>query len=214
MAVKRLRSGVPWHKSGVDSFGCGSIHRAPAIGAILWNNAAKRRDAAELQSSITHVNRDVCAASMLVADLVASLLRGACGPNCESVPISIPEGDTRLGPALARLPDMLGMRAADVLASIVPADGIADDVLQSLLWALYCALSNDWDFGKAVKLALRSGGELVAPTAIVGAMCGAVQGVGAFPSGLLDRLSNRGIFGKSEFSQWCTECFELTKALA
>jgi len=209
-AVQHARSGAAWHDSGVDSLGCGSIHRAPAIGLLFWEHQPDRLRVAEQQSRTTHKHELVSAGSVLVAELVASLLRSECGPESESIPISLPENDPGLGPLLANLAELLSKSQDDALSCVSPETGIEDTIGQGLLWALYCAASTKWDFVKAVKLVLRCGGESVAPAALVGAMCGAAQGIESIPTHLLDRVSNRGISGKLSLLEDCAQCHRIT----
>lgn len=213
LAVKQLRTGQTWQDAGIESFGCGGLQRAPSIGAIFWNASDQRRAASRQQCQITHKGKVVCAASMLISELVASLLRSECGPGCQAVPIAIPEDDPGLGDLLAGLVELLTKQPDEALSLIAPpgdrnGDGIADHVGQCLLWALYCTLSCDWNFVTAVTLALRCGGELVAPVSLVAALCGAAQGIEAIPNHLLEKLSDRGVYGKSAFLDRCHGCYK------
>lgn len=212
LAVKQLRIGRTWQDAGIDTFSCGGLQRAPSIGAIFWDVPAQRRSASREQCQITNSNKVVCAASMLVSELVASLLRNECGPGYQAVPIAIPEEDPGLDDCLAGLVELLTKRPEEALSLITlqgdgDGEGIADHVRQCLLWTLYCTLSCEWNFVNAVTLALRCGGELVAPVSLVAALCGAAQGIEALPSHLLETLSDRGVYGQSEFLKICQECY-------
>jgi ADP-ribosylglycohydrolase len=207
LAVKQLRSGTAWHDAGVDSSGCGSIQRSPAIGVLFWDRQADRQIAAEQQSMITHDNRIVDAASVMVSELVASLLRRESGPESELFPIAVPQDDPGFGPLLTNLPDLLNSSPDDALALICPKDGIEDLIGQGLPWALYCAANSKWDFVKALKCVLRCGGESIASAALVGAMCGASRGIEGLPGHLFDRLCDTG--GSGGVTTWCEDCHHI-----
>lgn len=216
LAVKNLRSGQAWFDAGVDSLGCGSIHRAPAIGVIGWNDRQRLRIAAEQQSRITHSHEIASAASMLIAELVADTLCRTCGPEDNHLALAVPENASGLGAIVDELPEILSKEPMEVLSTLgaeaEAGDGIGDHIRQGMLWALYCTLRCKWDFVDAVTLALRCGGESVAPVALVGALCGAAQGVAVLPEHLLSHLTDRGFFRQAEFLERCQKCYEVSTA--
>jgi ADP-ribosylglycohydrolase len=216
MAVKNLRGGKPWSECGVHSSGCGSVHRAPAIGALFWSDRAKLRVAAEQQSVITHQSRLASAASCLIAELTAAVLCGEAGPNVEALPLSIPENDEGLGQELGILPALCRLDPEAALTLILSrfanhggTDQLPDHVVPVLLWILYCVMTANWNYAEAVSRASHCGGECIAPVAIVGALCGAARGIQDIPSELMACVSNRGIVKFDEWRVRCDQCYEL-----
>jgi ADP-ribosylglycohydrolase len=82
---------------------------------------------------------------------------------------------------------------------------MTDSAVHTILGALYCFLKSPFDFEKAVQNALRCGGEVRTIAALVGACSGALLGVGALPSVLVESVIDGAEIGERAdrlFSSW------------
>ena len=81
--VDQRRAGVPWFEAGAGSFGEGALCRAVAEGLIFANDPVRRPVIAGLDAAVTHASEKAVAASTIVADAIATLVRGAAIPQTD-----------------------------------------------------------------------------------------------------------------------------------
>ena len=74
--VEQRRSGLPWFEAGAGSFGEGALCRAIAAGLVFANDPVRRPVIAALDAAVTHASTQAVHAATVVADAIASLIRG------------------------------------------------------------------------------------------------------------------------------------------
>ncbi len=74
--VEQRRAGLPWFEAGAGSFGEGALCRAVAAGLVFANDPVRRPVIAALDAAVTHASTQAAHAATVVADAIASLVRG------------------------------------------------------------------------------------------------------------------------------------------
>ncbi len=74
--VEQRRAGLPWFEAGAGSFGEGALCRAVAAGLVFANDPVRRPVIAALDAAVTHASTQAIQAATVVADTIASLIRG------------------------------------------------------------------------------------------------------------------------------------------
>ena len=74
--VEQRRAGLPWFEAGAGSFGEGALCRAIAAGLVFANDPVRRPVIAALDAAVTHASTQAVHAATVVADAIASLIRG------------------------------------------------------------------------------------------------------------------------------------------
>ena len=74
--VEQRRAGLPWFEAGAGSFGEGALCRAIAAGLVFANDPVRRPVIAALDAAVTHASTQAVHAATVVADTIASLIRG------------------------------------------------------------------------------------------------------------------------------------------
>ena len=191
-ALKRLRKGIPWDRSGLDdeqSAGNGSAMRVAPVGLLHSQNPGAadlvHRDA-ELSSVMTHRHPEAIAGARAVAYVV---WRAASGSLDTSTLIA----ETREFVGPSRLADNLG-RAGDLLAKGTPTQealrmlGTTGFVVHTVASALFCFLKTPSDFERSVIEAVMGGDDADTTAAITGAISGAYNGIEAIPARWRDNV--------------------------
>ncbi len=78
-----------------------------------------------------------------------------------------------------------------------------------MLWSLYSFLRSPEDYWETVCTAIAVGGDVDTTAAMAGAMSGAHLGLGAVPSRLAHRLTDRGTWGFEELVELAQACCQL-----
>jgi ADP-ribosylglycohydrolase len=168
--------------SGVRSAGNGSAMRAAIVGAVLHEDAERRRAFGAAIARTTHTDERAVQGALFVADLVA------LGPADARKTVT----DPILAGALDRAFELAARSAPTSEASeMLKTTGY---VVHSVPFALYCYLR----YGDAPLLALQecigAGGDTDSIAAILGAWLGARHGEAGLPAHLIAEL-NDGPFG-------------------
>ena len=195
-ALRRLAAEQPWMTTGAPiGHRDGSVlSRALVIG--LWHAGQPQRlvHDAGIAAVVTHKDHVCAAASAAYARAIALALEGSLhspAEFCELLAQAASTHDEGLADEVRHLHLALGWddgAALDALRRIgVPAimleqgEGLPQHVTPILLTALFAALRHPNDYGAAVSLALRAGGELDVAAALAGGLVGAFVGAEGLP---------------------------------
>ena len=210
-AAARLLAGTHWTRSGTPApyAGNGSAMRAAPLGILLGGDARSMAKATVEQSLVTHLDPRCSAGALAVAGAVSvaakggvvrseeflGVLSGLTAPVDESVTevISGLQGWAQLPPAEAAR--HLHAERLDP-ASTDEWRGISALVTPSVVWSLYAFLRTPDDYWATVCTAIGVGGDTDTMAAIAGAISGARLGPRALPAELVERLNDRGGWGR------------------
>ena len=87
--------------------------------------------------------------------------------------------------------------------------GISPFVTSSVLWSLYAFLRTPEDYWETICTAIAVGGDVDTTAAMAGAISGAYLGLGALPSHLAHRVTDRGTWGFAELVELAHTCYTL-----
>lgn len=177
-ASLRLYAGVSPHNSGVPSAGNGPAMRAPILGAYFGNELSAMRRYVELSSRVTHTDARAVDGAYLVA--VA-----ASGGDVLEIARSL--GEEWRADLMARMLEQ-GAEPYDFAAALGLQKGVSGYVMHTVPVALYCSLSAQTDFRKAIEAAVGLGGDTDTVGAIVGGIVGARVGRSGIPSEWIEGL--------------------------
>jgi ADP-ribosylglycohydrolase len=201
-AARNLVAGRGWHEAGLESTGNGAAQRAAPIGLFYGGRPDDLRKAAIRQAWITHRHPRAAAGSMIVAHLIAELVRGAAPSQglVESLVEPVQKLDASFSQSLQTLLQWLDLPTEDAarqICSPVPAEpfsntpeGLPPHVVPTVLWSIYALLMAPEDFTQALMLALYPGGDVATTANIVGALSGASLGLARLPEGPCTLLWN------------------------
>jgi ADP-ribosylglycohydrolase/predicted esterase len=205
-AIRKLQKGIPWSQAGSPAprAGNGAAMRAAPIGLAYRGKLKRLKEAAELQSHVTHLDPRSVAGAVAIATAVSLALEGnpiVPAAFCEGIAGTCESLDPVLAGALRRLPAWLDTDPKDA-ASIVGLTAFEDDgqgfrgipgfVTGSVLWSLYCFLKYPDNYLDAVCTAISAGGDTDTTAAMTGAISGARLGLDAIPSDLVAFVNDRG----------------------
>ena len=193
-----IKSGVAWDRASPEvypggSFGNGSAMRAAPIGLLYYDDLEKAREVSYLQSQITHAHelgKEGCALQACAVALAVG--ESPPGPFDPLVFLSHLHGFTKSDIYKERLESMsrlLGKEADRVRVIGELGNGI--EAFNSVPAAIFSFISHPTSFEDAVIYAISLGGDTDTIGAMCGAIAGAYHGVGAIPSGWMERLENR-----------------------
>jgi poly(ADP-ribose) glycohydrolase ARH3 len=209
-AAMRLMSGAHWTRSGTPApyAGNGSAMRAAPLGILLGEDDSSLLRAAKEQSLITHLDPRCAAGSLAVAGAVS--LAAARDPvEHEQFLCAVGDlaatADQSVAAAIRNLRGWAHLPPAEAArrlhAERLDPDyagawrGISAFVTPSVVWSLYAFVHTPDDYWATVCTAIAAGGDTDTMAAIAGAISGARLGPGALPSGLVQRLNDRGGWG-------------------
>jgi ADP-ribosylglycohydrolase len=209
-AALRLAAGARWDVSGTPApyAGNGSAIRAAPLG-LVFRDRARLVEAALGQSRVTHQDPRCGAGALAIAAAAAMAARsGRIEPATWLDELSGIVGAVHdpFAAAIRQLRTWLG-ESPDTAARALHAAGwdpatgggrlgISAHVVPSVLWALYAFLRSPDCYWDAVCTAIGVGGDTDSMAAMAGALVGARLGKEALPDGLLDRLTDRGNWGR------------------
>lgn len=210
-AAMRLMGGLHWSRSGTPApyAGNGSAMRAAPFGLLFGEDTRSMVGATVEQSRMTHLDPRCSAGALAVA--------GAVRLAAKREPV---RSEEFLG-ALAALTAPADESVAEAIrglhrwAHLPPAEaarrlhaerldrahgdewhGISAFVTPSVVWSLYAFLRTPDDYWATVCTAIGVGGDTDTMAAIAGAISGARLGPGALPAPLVERLNDRGGWGR------------------
>jgi len=188
-AVARLNSGINWKNSGSSIPSCGSSMRAAPLG-LFFSDLDKIEEKAALSSIPTHNSSGAIAGAVAVAVGVRCALDGM-----ESHEI-IKESSVRASKYDESLGGKIGFsfekrnEEPDIMFAELGTSYLVNETVPS---AFYCFSRYFDEPEKAIIEAVNAGGDTDSIACITGALCGARQGIDAFPERWIKGLENRDI---------------------
>lgn len=188
----RMLLGV--ERPGVRSAGNGAAMRAGVIGAHYAEDEAMRLEVGRALAALTHTDPRAIEAALYVAEVCAQA--AVASANVEPAELvcraAVVLEDPQLREAVDRALALADGRAP--VEEVVAAVGHTGFVVHSVGLCTYCFARFGGEPMATIEAAILAGGDTDTHAAIVGGWVGALHGVGALPSDLLDRIEN-GPFG-------------------
>jgi ADP-ribosylglycohydrolase len=212
-AAMRLLEGTHWSRSGTPApyAGNGSAMRAAPLGLLFGEDIRSMVEATVEQSMMTHLDPRCSAGALAVAGAVSlaakrepvrpeeflGALAALAAPADESVAEALRglQAWAHLGPAEAA--QRLHAERLDP-AYAGEWRGVSAFVTPSVVWSLYAFLHTPDDYWATLCTAIGVGGDTDTMAAIAGAISGARLGPGVLPDRLVERLNDRGGWGRDE----------------
>ena len=225
-AAMRLLEGTHWRRSGTPApyAGNGSAMRAAPLGVLFGEDTRSMVEATVEQSMMTHLDPRCSAGALAVA--------GAVSLAAMRMPVRIEEflgvlaeltapADQSVAEAIRGLRCWAHLTPAEAarrlhaerLDPAVPGEwhGISAFVTPSVVWSLYAFLHTPDDYWTTVCTAIGVGGDTDTMAAIAGAISGARLGPGTLPAGLLERLNDRGGWGRDSLIELARRAARLVR---
>ena len=205
-ACLRLRAGMPWYESGIDSAGNGAAMRTAPIGLLRWRSLDQLRLDAALACLITHSHPTAIASAIAMSAGVAYCLGQdsasyvpdrfiefvvTCIQGIEEtdMPERRPGGSrTTLAKRIEELPGLLRLPDSRAVYDYLYNGAF---VLESLPTAMYAFLRNHHDFEATLFAAVDAGYDCDTSAAMAGALAGALLGRAQISQRWLDELEFR-----------------------
>jgi len=173
-ACKKLKEGVSWLESGINSAGCGAAMRVAPIGLFYYDNPQMLLSKAEISAKITHKDPRAIAGAVAVAKAI-------------SMALIAEEIDKEL--FLSRIASTvrpISQAFAEAVENVAKAKGLFDIgstsmAIQTVPSALYCFLRSPHNFTASVLRAVNAGGDSDTIASIAGAISGSFNGLAAIP---------------------------------
>jgi len=210
-AALRLLGGTHWSRSGTPApyAGNGSAMRAAPLGLLFGEDTRSMVEATVEQSVMTHLDPRCSAGALAVAGAVSLAAKRAPVKNEEFLgtlaALTAPQ-DQSVAEAILGLRRWAHLAPAEAAGHLhderldpTSTDewrGISAFVTPSVLWSLYAFLRTPDDYWATVCTAIGVGGDTDTMAAIAGAISGARLGPGALPAALVERLNDRGGWGR------------------
>lgn len=210
-AAARLLAGTHWTLSGTPApyAGNGSAMRAGPLGLLFGDDRRSMAKAAVEQSLMTHLDPRCAAGALAVAGAVSLAAREGAVMRQEFLDalheLTAPV-DESVAEAIRGLEHWRHLPPAEAARRLHaerldPAwtdqwRGVSTFVTPSVVWSLYAFLRTPDDYWATVCTAIGGGGDTDTTAAIAGAIAGARLGPQALPAGLLDQLTDRGVWGR------------------
>jgi len=224
-AARRLANGVPWEAAGAPPgrAGNGSAMRAGPVGLMFFDEPEELIRVAHNQGRITHQDRRCSAGAVAIAGAVALAIQSTSDTRAFLSQLSEWAGriEDSVASAIRQLTEWVSLtpeRAVSFVSKAGSPDysdhwqGISPFVTSSVLWSLYSFLRSPEDYWETICTAIAVGGDVDTTAAMAGAISGAYLGLEAIPSGLSQRLTDRGTWGYYELVELADECYNLKMA--
>lgn len=229
-AAKKLSLGISWEESGAlpPSAGNGSAMRAAPVGLFFFDDPQKLIRAAHDQGRITHRDPRCSAGAVAISGAVALALRNSV-LHPEHFLSTLADWtrafDHGFADGLESLTRCLPMRPEEASAFIAGIGrdseymededwkGMPGYVVCSVLWSLYAFLKTPEDYWGTICTAISAGGDTDTTAAMAGAISGAYLGIGALPSDLTARLTDRGKWKRDELIELAHRCYDIKMRL-
>lgn len=177
-ALERLKSGIPPHRSGIESQGTGTALRAAPLG-LFYEQGAYCRHAAALQARITHRHPYADAGAVALAEAVAWLARRprqwSSVEFLEMLVTSVRE---------------FSVEFAELITRPRPIVDVLHQVDHTVPAAIQLFLHFRDEPEEAIVQAASSGGDTDTLAGLVGALMGAQHGLAAIPKRWRNGLKN------------------------
>jgi ADP-ribosylglycohydrolase len=210
-AAMRLLGGAHWSRSGTPApyAGNGSAMRAAPLGLLFGEDTRSMVEAAVEQSVMTHLDPRCSAGALAVAGAVSLAAKRAPVRNEEflgTLAALTAPADQSVAEAIRGLRRWAHLAPAEAARRLHDERldpsytgewrGISAFVTPSIVWSLYAFLHTPDDYWTTVCTAIAIGGDTDTMAAIAGAVSGARLGAGALPARLVERLNDRGEWGR------------------
>jgi len=225
-AVIRLIQGVSWEESGTPapSAGNGSAMRAAPIGLLFFDNPKLLIQAAHDQGRITHRDPRCSAGAVAISGAVALVLQSKPIKHnsfLHSLSDLVSEIEPYVASELIKLIEWVSLPPHEAVTLISKAGldpdyldeeewhGISPFVTGSVLWSLYSFLRTPDDYWETICTAIIVGGDVDTTAAMAGAISGAYLGIGAIPSDLAHRITDRGTWQFDDLVKLANQCYDI-----
>lgn len=189
-AALRLKEGVHWKASGLESKTCGSLMRVGIVGFIYRNDPEKLLELASLSGKITHSHPTSDAATIAGAYAVKLALDGIEPVDMFSTLLEVTEGISReFTDALKGAYELAfgGLGDEEALREI--GQGWYAEETFSL--AYFCMLRYPDDYKKAIQTAVNISGDSDSVGCVAGGVLGARLGIGSVPPAWVKALEGK-----------------------
>lgn len=193
-AILKLLLGFSPTKSGVFSAGNGPCMRAAAIGVVFQDDKERRWQFNRIQTRITHTDPKAEFSSRAVVELAALLAKSTSPPDEATVfaNLAFEDSDSDFRAFLATVQEAITTKS-DLPALLRklganPEKGVSGYCYHSLAAVLHCGISHQWLPEKALPAIWNAGGDTDTTGAILGALCGTLHGISAFPSSWVNSI--------------------------
>jgi ADP-ribosylglycohydrolase len=210
-AAARLEAGAHWTRSGTPApyAGNGSAMRAAPLGILFGRDARSMAKATVEQSLVTHLDPRCSAGALAVAGAVSVAAKGEVIRNADFLGVLselTAEVDESVAEVIGGLQGWVHLPPAEAARHLHAERldpthteewrGISAFVTPSVVWSLYAFLRTPDDYWATVCTAIGVGGDTDTMAAIAGAISGARLGPPALPVELVERLNDRGEWGR------------------
>ena len=189
-AIIKLWLGFSPARSGVYSAGNGPSMRSAIIGAYFADQPQQRREFVSGATKLTHTDPKAETAALAVAEAAAWSVNQT--ETVEELLERFPNlgEDAEWSSICQRFSDSYANRKSvqDFADELGLSEGVSGYAYHSVPVALYAFIRHSYDFRSAVVASLDCGGDTDTVGAIVGALCGARQGVAKIPSQWCDKV--------------------------
>ena len=189
-SIIKLWLGFPPFRSGVFSAGNGPAMRSAILGAYFADQLGKRRRFVLISTRMTHSDPRAETAAMAVAEAAAWAVNQNEPVEAWLARLQELGCDEEWRGICQRLVDSYnkGRSVQDFADALGLEKGVSGYAYHSVPVALYAFIRHSCDFRSAVVAALDCGGDTDTVGAIVGALCGARQGIENIPTQWRERV--------------------------
>jgi ADP-ribosylglycohydrolase len=189
-AALRLKEGVHWQDSGLESKTCGSLMRVGIIGFIYRNDPEKLLEVASLSGKITHSHPTSDAASVAGAYAVKLALDGVTPEEMFQPLLRVTEGiSEEFTEALKGSYEMAHSSPGNKEALQKLGQGWYAE--ETFALAYFCMLRYPDDYKKAVQTAVNITGDSDSVGCVAGGILGARLGIGSVPPAWVEALEGK-----------------------
>ncbi|HII02074.1 TPA: ADP-ribosylglycohydrolase family protein [Methanosarcinaceae archaeon] len=189
-AALRLKEGVHWQNSGLESKTCGSLMRVGIIGFIYRNDPEKLLEVASLSGKITHSHPTSDAASIAGAYTVKLALDGIAPEDMFLPLLRVTEGISE------EFTDALKVAYELALGSLSDEEALRKIgqgwyAEETFALAYFCMLRYPGDYKKAVQTAVNITGDSDSVGSVAGGILGARLGIDSVPPAWVEALKEK-----------------------
>jgi len=189
-AALRLKEGVSWQDSGLESKTCGSLMRVGIIGFIYCNDPDKLLEVASLSGKITHSHPTSDAATLAGAYAVKLALDGMEPADMFAPLLEVTEGVSReFTNALSGAYELAFGNLSDEEALRKIGQGWYAEETYAL--AYFCMLRYPDDYKKVLQTAVNITGDSDSVGCVAGGVLGAKLGIGSVPAAWVEALEGK-----------------------
>jgi ADP-ribosylglycohydrolase len=199
-ALHLIRAGVPIEKSGITGDTNGASMRIAPVGIYGQGDLEKTVDAVAAACMPTHYTNIAIAGASAVAMIIGRGIQGEndldelVGLAMQAVDLGMTRGTTWFGASIksrTALAIEIASRSKDklvVMRDLYETIGAGVATTETVPVCLGMLKFANGQPVEAIRMATNLGGDCDTTASIVGGMCGAIAGVGAFPNEWIDKL--------------------------